>query len=115
MWVLYSVASSKAPLSQQDLHARMMFPKQTINSAVARLSAEGAVRLEAMPAGRGRKAVALTPAGRDLCQKTVLAMRGAECDAVERLGPGRMAVFAGLYAEFLHAVEEGLRRRGLAD
>ena len=93
----------------------MMFPKQTINSAIARLAAGGAVALDAMPAGRGRKAVRLTPAGEALCRRTVLALREAECRAVEALGPEKMAAFAGLYADLLHAVEKGLREKGLAD
>jgi transcriptional regulator, MarR family len=34
MWILYYLSSSENPLSQQDLIEKMMFPKQTINSAV---------------------------------------------------------------------------------
>ena len=37
MWVLYFLFLSPDALSQQDLIEKMMFPKQTVNSAVAGL------------------------------------------------------------------------------
>lgn len=33
MWVLYYLVSAEGDISQQDLIEKMMFPKQTINSA----------------------------------------------------------------------------------
>ena len=71
MWILYFLSSSEQELSQQDLIEKMMFPKQTINSAVTGLAKKGLVELCMIPGTRNRKKVMLTETGKALAENTV--------------------------------------------
>ena len=48
MWVLYFLAISEEPVTQQGLCGLMMYPKQTVNSSVAKLAGQGLVELTAI-------------------------------------------------------------------
>ena len=73
-WALYYLISTEDPITQQDLVNLMLFPKQTINSAVAGLVQNGYVILEMIPGTRNRKKLILTHKGRELAGKTVFAV-----------------------------------------
>lgn len=117
MWVLYYLVARDEPLTQQDLVELMMFPKQTINSAVAGLVERACVELEAIPGTRNRKRILLTPAGEELARDTVGRIRHAEeravgslpAEAMERYLTLSEAVYAALQAEF---AREGLLHHG---
>lgn len=113
MWVLYFIGTADQPLSQQELIGKMMFPKQTINSAVMGLVRKGLVELKAVPGTRNRKTVLLTEAGKALAEETVLRIYRAELRAVEALGEERMERFAGLYTAFFTALRESFEKEGL--
>ena len=55
MWALYYLQNAEEQLSQQDLIELMLFPKQTINSAVSALVKKGYVTLEMIPNTKNRK------------------------------------------------------------
>ena len=93
MWVLYYLVSAEDDISQQDLIEKMMFPKQTINSAVTTLAGKGLVELAMIPGTRNRKKITLTADGRELAESTVWKMRYAECRAVESMGKDKMAQY----------------------
>ena len=113
MWVLYYLSSSKSELSQQELVEKMMFPKQTINSAVTGLTKKGLVKLVVISGTRNKKRIVLTDDGRELADKTVARLFKAECRAVEQMGPQRMAAFMELYHEFFLCLQEEFRKDGL--
>ena len=105
MWVLYFLAISEEPVTQQGLCGLMMYPKQTINSSVAKLVDRGLVELAGFPGARNSKSVALTAEGRKLADATVLRMRAAEERALASLGGEGMRSFVGLYRRFREAVQ----------
>lgn len=112
MWVLYFLAISEEPITQQGLCGLMMYPKQTINSSVAKLANRGLVELAAIPGARNSKSVALTAEGRELAGRTVLAMRSAEERALVSLGEDGMRSFVDLYRRFREAMQAEMADEG---
>ena len=78
LWVLYSLWESETPLTQNDICALWMYPKQTINFTIAGLVKKGCVQLEQRPGARSGKTVRLTPAGQTLCQQVIAPLMEAE-------------------------------------
>ncbi|MBR5427344.1 MAG: MarR family transcriptional regulator [Clostridia bacterium] len=115
MWALYYLVSSDEPLTQQDLIEKMMFPKQTINSAIMNLVKSGDVELQIVPGTRNRKTILLTEAGTKLANDTVKRMYEAELRAVEAMGTEKMEQFNNLYSEFFSALQSEFAKEGLAD
>ena len=113
MWVLYSLISSDKPLTQQELGERMMFPKQTINSAVAGLVQKGWLELQPLPDSRSRKQLLLTPDGEELARNTVKKMRKAEERAVKTLGQEKMEQYIALHDEFLAQLQMRFEKKGI--
>ena len=110
MWVLYFLISTDEPLTQQELTERMMFPKQTINSAVSSLSQKGYLELRTIPEMRSRKQIVLTPEGEELARSTVKKMRTAEERAVKAMGQEKMEHYIALHDEFLEQIYTELER-----
>lgn len=115
MWALYYLVSSDEPLTQLDLIEKMMFPKQTINSAVMNLVKSGYVELQIVPGTRNRKMILLTDAGRKLAQDTVKRMYTAELRAVETMGEQNMERFSKLYSAFFSTLQNEFAKEGLTD
>lgn len=113
MWALYYLYLSDEPLTQQDLIGKMMFPKQTINSAVMSMSKNDLVVLEMIPGTRNRKKITLTEKGEDLVKHSVQRMRDAEEKAVEEMGDRKMQQYTKLYEEFYDALERNFRKNNI--
>jgi DNA-binding MarR family transcriptional regulator len=113
MWVLYYLQNAEEPLSQQDLIELMLFPKQTINSAVTGLVKKGYVTLEMIPNTKNRKRILLTDSGKAFAEKTVLRMIQAEKRAVSEMSD--IERFVSLYAEFFEHLHDEFEREGLCD
>ena len=115
MWALYYLVSSDEPLTQQDLIEKMMFPKQTINSAIMNLVKSGHVELQIVPGTRNRKTILLTDTGRKLAEDTVKRMYEAELRAVGNMGEQKMECFRILYSEFFATLQSEFAKEGLVD
>ena len=115
MWALYYLVSSDEPLTQQDLIEKMMFPKQTINSAIMSLVKSGDVELQIVPGTHNRKTILLTEAGTKLANDTVKRMYEAELRAVKAMGTEKMEQFNNLYSEFFSALQSEFAKEGLAN
>lgn len=115
MWILYFLSSSEQELSQQDLTEKMMFPKQTINSAVTGLTKKGLIELSMIPGTRNRKKISLTAIGKEFAEKTVVRMYKAECRAVEQMGFERMTTYMELYHDFFTCLQHEFQKDGLID
>ena len=100
-WILYFLLAAKDGLAQHELAELMMFPKQTVNSAVAQLAKDGMVELASMDGTRKAKNVRLTEAGRDFTERTVDHLLKAEIRATRRLGVEKMNALSDLRAEYL--------------
>lgn len=101
MWALYFLLASDDGLSQHEIAGMMMFPKQTVNSAVARLVMDGMVEFAAIAGTRKEKKVRLTAAGRDFAKRTVGHLLEAEIRATKKLGVAKMNALSDLRAEYL--------------
>ena len=110
MWVLYFLISSDEPLTQHDLTERIMFPKQTINSAVISLAQKGYIELRTVPKKRSSKQVVMLPEGEQLALNTVKKMRTAEERAVKALGQEKIEQFIALHDEFMTQICAELER-----
>ena len=115
MWILYFLSTSEDELSQQDLIEKMMFPKQTINSAVTGLAKKGLVELTMIPGTRNRKRITLTDDGKELADATVVKMWQAECRAGESMGKDKMAQYIELYHDFFDCLQSEFVKEGLTD
>lgn len=107
MWVLYFL-SLHGDLTQQEMTEMMMFPKQTINSAIGSLQKKGYVALTAIKESYGRKRVSLTAEGKALAEKTVVRMMNAETKALKTLGYEKTEQFIALYKEFYEALSDSI-------
>ena len=115
MWVLYFIASAREDITQQKLIDMMMFPKQTINSAVKGLVQKGYVALEVIPGTRNKKKIILTKDGVKAVEDTVLRLRKAELAAVKKFGEEKMANYIELYTEFYNVMKEEFEKAGILD
>ena len=106
MWILYYLIISDKDITQQDLIKKMLFPKQTINSAVNSLAKKELLNLVVIPNTKNKKKLLLTDSGLKLAQSTVLKLRNAECRAVENMGKEKMLKFIGLYGEFYSELQK---------
>ena len=113
MWILYYLYLSEEPLTQQDLIEKMLFPKQTINSAVKSIAKNGLVVLEMIPETRNKKKIILTGEGRTLINCSVKRLRDAEEKAVEEIGDSKMQEFTKLYAEFYEALVRNFKKENI--
>ena len=115
MWILYYLSISEDELSQQDLIEKIMFPKQTINSAVTGLVKKGLIELSMIPGTRNRKRITLTDNGKELADATVVKMWQAECRAVESMGKDRLKQYIDLYQDFFSCLQSEFEKEGLID
>lgn len=69
MWILYFLRLNGGCCSQKDIASSMLQPKQTTNSAVKQLERDGYVTLRC-GADRRCRLVELTPAGKQLAERT---------------------------------------------
>ena len=83
LFILYSLSEEQRQVTQLELVQEWSLPKQTVNTAVANLARQGLVYLE-QTEGK-RKAVCLTPRGRQVAQEKLGPVVEAECRALERL------------------------------
>ena len=70
-WVLYAVAHSEEPMTQNDLCSDFFFPVQTINSAINNLRKNGLLELQVIPGTKNRKAIMLTEKGKLFVSDTI--------------------------------------------
>ena len=85
-WVLYALYSDDKPQTQAQMSAGFCLPKQTLNSAVRGMVAQGWVMLTPAPGCKHGKHLRLTESGRALAEKTVAQVIRAEESAMQRMG-----------------------------
>ena len=78
-WVLYAVAHSEEPMTQNDLCNDFFFPVQTIHSAMNNLRKDGLLELQVIPGTRNRKAIILTEKGKTFVADTI-----SKADEIEK-------------------------------
>jgi len=110
LWILYSICSSEGPSTQYDLANAWFFPKQTVNSAIARLEKAGIISLVPLPGTRNRKNVVLTESGTAFCARTVIPLLDAEERALSRLNDAERQTFLGLMEKQFRCLKEEMTK-----
>lgn len=107
MGVLYALChyGGSCPLAQIVRFSGIS--KQTINSALRKLEAEGAVYLK--PAGRRKKLVCLTEAGQELANRTVTRLMALENGIFDSWTREECRAYIGLQERYLNQFKERLK------
>ena len=108
LWVLYSLWETETPLTQNDIAAIWMYPKQTINFTIAGLVKKGLIQLEQRPGARSGKTVRLTPAGTESCQKIIAPLITAEEHALLQMSDAEREALLTLTGKQCAAFEQEL-------
>ena len=103
--ILYTLYSMGEGCLQRDICDQMFSGKQTINSSIHKLAAQGYLELRKAPQGRG-KCVHLTDAGRDLVDRCIAPIARAELDALLGLEPEERAVLFDIAGKYVHGLRE---------
>ena len=98
-WLLYTLRSEEAPLTQTQLSEQLSLPKQTVNSALKKLVEEGVLRLEAADSNLKNKRVCLTEAGEAFLRRVF----GVESAAAARLTEEERSALVALSQKLLDA------------
>lgn len=102
-WLLYTLRSEEAPLTQTQLSEQLSLPKQTVNSALKKLVEAGYLRLEAADGNLKNKQVLVTEAGDAFLRRTVDRVFGMENAAVSHLSGEERAALLDLSQKLLDA------------
>ena len=114
-WLLYTLRSEEAPLTQTQLSEQLSLPKQTVNSALKKLVEAGVLRLEAVDGNLKNKRVCLTEQGEALLGHTVDRVIALEGAAVSHLAAEERAAMLSAEEKLLRAFQteaEGFLREG---
>lgn len=78
LWILYILHENNEIYMQNDISKMICLPKQTVNSAIAKLIKKGYIELEHIEATRNGKAVKLTKEGKIFAKKIIIPLTEAE-------------------------------------
>ena len=106
-WILYTLRVER-PYTQAGLCEFLHEPKQTVNSALKKLVAEGYLALSAGTDQRS-KLVRLTPKGEQLARERVDRIPEAEAAALRAMSPDDRAAFLRLTRQYRLLFEQQLR------
>ena len=107
-WILYTLRVEEKSFTQAEICEFLVEPKQTVNSALKKLVAEGYLALSAGTDQRS-KLVRLTPKGDQLARERVDRIPEAEAEALRRMTPEECERFIQLMARFRTLFEAVLR------
>lgn len=107
MQILYAVCNHGDPCPLSDICSLSGTSKQTINSALRRLEAEGILYLE--PLGGKKKQVCLTERGRDTVENTVMRLVRVENDIFDSWTKAEREAYIALTQKYLSSFKERLR------
>ena len=93
LWILYYISEFDEDQTQQDLCRQGFYAKQTVNTAISGLAGDGLVELIPIPGTRNHKRIHLTPAGRELANRTARPLRAAEENAYGRLSEEELSAY----------------------
>lgn len=104
-WILYMLYDYPDGITQSEICSMSYFPKQTINSSLKKLETDGIIEL--MPGNNGRsKKIVLTTAGKELLNRTIVKVRQAECDALDRLSDEEKEAFISILDKFTRLLND---------
>jgi DNA-binding MarR family transcriptional regulator len=104
-WILYCLRGSESGMSQSLLCSELGLPKQTVNSALKKMEADGLLFL-ASAADKRRKEITLTAKGKELSHRTVDEVFALECQAMNELSEAEQKKMLALFRKY----NEGLKK-----
>ena len=107
-WILYTQRVEEKSFTQAEICEFLVEPKQTVNSALKKLVAEGYLALSAGTDQRS-KLVRLTPKGDQRARERVDRIPEAEAAALRAMSPDDRAAFLRLTRQYRLRFEQQLR------
>lgn len=108
-WILYSVREGVGKVTQSRICFEACLPKQTVNSALKKLEADGVILLIPEIGGRG-KVIELTEKGTKLAEATVDNVLNAEKSAMSKLSDDEQRQLIGLTRRYFSLMNEFIPR-----
>ena len=109
-WVLYAIAHSEEPITQNDLCSDFFFPVQTIHSAINNLRKDGLMELQVIPGTRNRKAILLTEKGKVFVANTIDKADEIEKNAFLCFNEGERELYLSLFKRHIEYLKTEEKR-----
>ena len=106
IWILYILREDDRSVTQSDICNMMYMPKQTVNSSLKKMEAEGYIELLNINDKRSKQ-VCLTEKGVDLANNTVDIIISKENNALSKMDKEEQALFINLFKKYKES-ENGL-------
>ena len=105
LWILYILREENKVLTQSDICNMMCIPKQTVNSSLKKMEAEGYIELLNINDKRSKQ-VCLTEKGVDLANNTVDIIISKENNALSKMDKEEQALFINLFKKYKDLLKE---------
>lgn len=110
-WMLYSLVErmllkKEGAYTQKELCDDWSFSRQTINSALKSLEKQGIIMLAAIEGNRKNKEIVLTEQGKEIVNRSIIPLMGAERAAFGRLGDSDRDKFLQLTQKHMNLLKE---------
>lgn len=112
LWILYSLREDNTYLTQRELCYALSQPKQTINSALKKLEADGYIELSSKE-DRRRKQIRLTEKGEALARQTVDKVIALENLTFDTFTEEEQEQFLHLFRKYTDNLKTNLTERNL--
>lgn len=108
LWLLYIICDMGDRCTQSDVCDIWFHKRQSINSALKKLEAQGYLTLEAVPDNRKSKYIVLTDMGRKLAEKVITPLVSAEIDVLETFDEQERNMFVQLTQKRISAIRQSI-------
>ena len=105
LWILYILREENKVLTQSDICNMMCIPKQTVNSSLKKMEAEGYIELLNINDKRSKQ-VSFTEKGLDLANNTVDIIISKENNALSKMDKEEQALFINLFKKYKDLFKE---------
>ena len=105
IWILYILREDDRSVTQSDICNMMYMPKQTVNSSLKKMEAEGYIELPSINDKRSKQ-VCLTEKGVDLANNTVDIIISKENNALSKMDKEEQALFINLFKKYKDLLKE---------
>lgn len=111
LWILYTLRAEKTPMTQSEVCGFLYQPKQTVNSALKKMEAEGYIKLE-YANDRRSKQILLTESGVLLAERTADKILNAEYNALFGMEEDEQKVFVELFRKYVKLLKNNAQSLG---
>ena len=105
IWILYILREDDRSVTQSDICNMMYMPKQTVNSSLKKMEAEGYIEILNINDKRSKQ-VCLTEKGVDLANNTVDIIISKENNALSKMDKEEQALFINLFKKYKDLLKE---------